>query len=94
VIESTVADVSESYFGGSIKSDTLKNFFETAAKLVSQPGFSKEQLNGLVSKTVRHVAATVGETIPNASVRDWCKRWLEAKALEAAPRTHERYETY
>jgi len=93
LIESTVADVSESYFGGSIKIDTLKNFFETAAKLVSQPGFSKEQLNGLVSKTVRHVAAMVGETIPNATVRDWCKRWLEAKALEAAPRTHERYET-
>lgn len=93
LIEATVADVSESYFGGGMNGKTLKNFFEEAAKLVSQPGFSKEQLSGLVSKTVRHVAATVGETIPNASVRDWCKKWLEAKALEAAPRTHERYET-
>lgn len=93
LIEATVADVSESFFSGTMKSETLKNFFEVAAKLVDQPGFSKEQLNKLVSRTVRQVAATVGETIPNATIRDWSKRWLENKALETAPRTHERYET-
>ena len=34
-----------------------------------------------------------GQTLPSATIRDWCKRWLETKTLEAEPRTHERYET-
>jgi len=34
-----------------------------------------------------------GQTLPSAEIRDWCKRWLEMKALEAEPRTHERYKT-
>jgi integrase len=46
----------------------------------------------LVSGTVHQVATLSGETIPNATVRSWCKRWLDSKELESAPRTHERYD--
>src|SRR5262249_52368055 len=28
----------------------------------------------------------------SATVRDWCKRWLETKAIENEPSTHSRYE--
>ena len=93
LIDATIADVAESHFSGGLNREILKNFFEEAAQLVSLPNFSKELLAGLVSKTVRHVASTVGENIPNATIRHWCKTWLDAKGLEAAPRTHDRYET-
>jgi len=92
LIDATVSDVLESHFNGTMSRETLKHFFKNAADLVVQPTFTKERLNGLVGGTVREVAAMSGETVPNATVRDWCKRWLDSKELEAAPRTHERYE--
>jgi hypothetical protein len=92
LIEATVSDVLESHLCGTMSREALKSFFETAADLVMQPGFTRERLNGLVSETVRHVAVTAGENVPNSTIRDWCKRWLESKGGEAAPRTHERYE--
>jgi hypothetical protein len=92
LIQATVSDVLESHLGSRMPRETLKNFFEKAAGLVMQPNFTRELVNGLVSETVRHVAVTAGENVPNSTIRDWCKRWLETKEMEAAPRTHERYE--
>jgi len=34
-----------------------------------------------------------GQTLPSATIRSWCERWLESKSVEAEHRTHERYET-
>jgi len=93
LIEDTVNDIVESNLSGALPSNVLKRFFEQAAGLVGQPNFSKLELGNLVTKTVKEIGAAGGEVIPNSSTREWCKRWLESKSLEAAPRTHERYET-
>jgi integrase len=93
LIESTVNDVVESNLSGSLPSNVLKRFFEQAAGLVELSAFSKIELDKLVAKTVEEVATASGEVIPNSSTHEWCKRWLDSKSLEAAPRTHERYET-
>ncbi len=92
LIEATVSDVLETHSNGTLTQVTLKNFFEAAAEVVMQPNYAKENLNKLVSETVRNLASASGETVPNASIRDWCSRWLKSKEMEAAPRTHERYE--
>lgn len=31
------------------------------------------------------------ESLPSASIKAWCGTWLEAKAIEAEPSTHDRY---
>jgi hypothetical protein len=31
--------------------------------------------------------------LPFETIRNWCKRWLETKTLEAEPHTHERSQT-
>jgi integrase len=31
------------------------------------------------------------ESLPSASIKSWCETWLQAKAIEAGERTHERY---
>jgi len=92
LIDATVADVIEANTHGKLSDKALKKFFEQAAELVEQTKFSRESINALIGETVKEVAACSGEIVPNSSIRDWCKRWLEIKSLEAAPRTHERYE--
>ncbi|MHC1764732.1 MAG: tyrosine-type recombinase/integrase [Verrucomicrobiia bacterium] len=91
LIESTVGDVLESHVTGSLPRDVLRDFFYKAGDLVMEPGFTRERLYGLIEQTVRQVAKACGQEVPHSSVRDWCHRWLESKALEAEPRTHERY---
>jgi len=91
LIDATVTDVVEANTQGNLSPKTLKNFFEQAAKLAEQATFSRESLNGLIAETVKEVASASGETVPNATIRDWCKRWLDTKKMESAPRTHERY---
>ena len=47
----------------------------------------------VITQGVADILMASGQTLPSAKIRDWCKRWLESKLLEAEPRTHERYET-
>ncbi len=47
----------------------------------------------VIAAGVADVMLAGGQTLPSASVRDWCKRWLESKAVETEDRTHERYAT-
>jgi integrase len=54
---------------------------------------SPDKARQVISQGVADVLMASGQTLPSATIRDWCKRWLESKALEAEPRTHERYET-
>jgi integrase len=93
LIEATVSDVLESHLTGTLPRATLKGFFEKAAGLVIHTDFSKDRLHDLISDTVRHVAVTSGENMPRATIRDWCKRWLALKEVEAEPRTSERYKS-
>jgi len=51
-----------------------------------------EKAREIIAAGVADILAAAGETLPSATIRDWCKRWLECKALENEPRTHERYE--
>ncbi len=46
----------------------------------------------IIAAGVADVLAASGESLPSATIREWCKRWLEFKKVEAEPRTHERYE--
>ncbi len=52
-----------------------------------------EKARAVIAGGVANVLLASGQTLPTATLRDWCKRWLETKALEAEPRTHERYKT-
>jgi integrase len=35
--------------------------------------------------------AVSAEALPSASIKSWCETWLQAKAIEAEPSTHDRY---
>jgi integrase len=54
---------------------------------------SPDRARQVIAQGVADILMASGQTLPSAAIRDWCKRWLEMKALEAEPRTHERYET-
>ena len=45
----------------------------------------------VIAAGVADVLAMTGESLPSATVRGWCKRWLETKAVENEPSTHSRY---
>src|SRR5580704_13364996 len=42
----------------------------------------------IIAAGVADILAVSGQHLPNATVRQWCKRWLELKSLENEPRTH------
>jgi integrase len=50
-----------------------------------------DKARDVIAQGVADVLMASGQSLPSASIRDWCKRWLEIKSLEAEPRTHERY---
>ncbi len=54
---------------------------------------SPDKARQVIAQGVADILMVSGQTLPSASIRDWCKRWLESKSLEAEPRTHDRYET-
>jgi integrase len=47
----------------------------------------------VIAQGVADILMASGQTMPSSKINDWCKRWLESKAMEAETRTHERYET-
>src|SRR5450432_3136180 len=54
---------------------------------------SPDKARQVIAQGVADILMASGQTLPSATIRDWCKRWLESKSLETEPRTHERYET-
>jgi len=54
---------------------------------------SPEKARQVIAQGVADILMASGQTLPSAKTREWCKRWLDTKTLEAEPRTHERYET-
>ena len=53
---------------------------------------SPDKARQVIAQGVADILMASGQTLPSATIRDWCRRWLESKMLEAEPRTHERYE--
>src|SRR5208283_3876789 len=54
---------------------------------------SPDKARQVIAQGVADSLMVSGQTLPSATIRDWCKRWLESKSVEAEPRTHERYES-
>src|SRR5690348_15783364 len=54
---------------------------------------SPDKARQVIASGVADILMASGQTLPSATIHDWCKRWLERKELEAEPRTHERYKT-
>jgi len=54
---------------------------------------SPDKARQVIAQGVADLLMVSGQSLPSATIRDWCKRWLESKSVEAEPRTHERYET-
>lgn len=65
------------------------NTWAKAAALGSK--LSTEKARQVIAQGVADILMATGRTLPSATIRDWCKRWLETKTLEGGPRTHERY---
>ena len=54
---------------------------------------SPDKARQVIAQGVADILMATGQTLPSSTIRNWSKRWLETKTLEAEPRTHERYET-
>jgi integrase len=54
---------------------------------------SPDKARQVIAQGVADILMASGQTLPSATIRNWCKLWLETKALEAEPRTGERYKT-
>jgi integrase len=67
------------------------NTWAKAAALGSK--LSPDKARQVIAQGVADILMVSGQTLPSATVRNWCKRWLESKSVEAEPRTHARYET-
>lgn len=55
-------------------------------------GLTADKARELITRGVETVMLATGQALEHASIRDWCKRWLATKEVEAEERTHERYE--
>jgi hypothetical protein len=67
---------------------------DTWAKVSALGGkLTPEKARQVIAQGVADVLMSSGQTLPSVTIREWSKRWLESKALEAEPRTHERYES-
>src|ERR1041385_5559513 len=46
----------------------------------------------IIAAGVADVMAASGESLPSATIREWCKRWLEIKEVENEPTSHTRHQ--
>jgi integrase len=46
----------------------------------------------IIASGVADVLAASGETLPSATMAEWCKRWLDIKEVETEPTSHTRYQ--
>jgi len=65
-----------------------------AGRLARTGRLSVDAARKVIARGVSDVftAANI-ESMPSASIKAWCDTWLEAKAIEAEPSTHNRYKT-
>ena len=66
--------------------------WEQAAKIGRTGKLTPETARDIIARGVADVfTASNSETMPNASVRTWCRQWLDSKKIEAEPSTVTRY---
>ena len=66
--------------------------WDKAARLGKKGGLTPDTAREIIAVGVADVfAAATRETLPNGTVRMWCKSWLETKRIETEPSTHKRY---
>ena len=66
--------------------------WDRAAKLGRAGKLTPEMARGVIAAGVADVfAAANREALPGATVRDWCKTWLDKKFIETENSTHDRY---
>jgi len=44
---------------------------------------SPDKARQVIAQGVADLLMVSGQSLPSATIRDWCKRWLESKSLEA-----------
>lgn len=55
-------------------------------------GLTQDKARELITRGIETVMLAAKQTLPSSTVREWCNRWLEAKASEISDGSHERYE--
>jgi hypothetical protein len=66
--------------------------FDEAAKAAQNGTLSVDAAREIIARGVANIFATANLTaLPSASIKAWCDRWVEAKAIEAEGTTHARY---
>jgi integrase len=66
--------------------------WDDAAKAAHNGTLSVDAAREIIARGVANIFATANLTsLPSASIKAWCDRWLEAKAIEAEQTTHARY---
>lgn len=65
--------------------------WEKAARLAQVGCLNADQARQVISSGVSDVLLAAGESLPTASIREWCDRWLKTKQIEAEESTHSRY---
>ena len=66
--------------------------WEQAAKVGRAGKLTPETAREVVARGVADIFTAVNsETMPSASLRAWCRQWLDAKQIEAEPSTVQRY---
>ena len=66
--------------------------WEQTAKIGGAGKLTPETAREIVARGVADIFTAINsETMPSASVRTWCRQWLDAKQIEAEPATTVRY---
>lgn len=66
--------------------------WEKAARLGRGGKLTPDTAREIIATGVADVfAVATSESLPSATVRGWCKTWLDARGIETEPSTHKRY---
>ena len=66
--------------------------WDKTARLGRSGKLTPDSARAIIAAGVSDIfAAATSESLPNASIRAWCKTWLDAKKIETEGSTHKRY---
>lgn len=66
--------------------------WEKAARVGRAGKLTPDNAREIIAAGVADIfAVATSESLPSATVRGWCKSWLEARSIETEPSTHKRY---
>jgi len=73
------------------QAETICRKWELAGQKAKSGKLTPDAAREVIAQGVAEIFATGGDELPTATTRQWAERWLESKAIEAAPATLERY---